>query len=514
MKKLFTSMALLIGSLAAMATDYQGTLAVVVDGSVAEPLRTTIALNKQDNGKYSLALKNFVLVTEGESMGVGTITLKDIEAAEKDGQMLLETKQDIIIENGDDPNVPMWAGPLLGEIPVELDATIKDEILNADIVIPFMGMNIKVLFDSRSFQLPNAGFEDFHTAKAGEATSDEPNNWHSFMSSTGELAGFVSSIPHTFISEDVRPGSDGKKSVLIKSGMVLGLIVANGTLTTGQLKAGGLDAASTDNNAFIDLTNEAKDENGDPFYTKLQAQPDSISLWVKFKQGQPVPEAPYATMSAVITDGSYYQEPADKDYSDIIVGRAGNNQIESTGEWQRLTVPFAYSNAQKTPQAILVTLSTNAQPGAGTGEDELYVDDVELIYNSQLSAIKVNGASIPGFAADKYEYEYTIESGAMPTDEELLGMITVDGTANEIRTVYDVRDHTATINVLAADLLSSHTYVVKFKDGTSGIEDTISQTDEPTAVYNLSGQKVTTMKKGGVYITKYADGKTVKVIKK
>ena len=514
MRKILTSMMLLAGSLTAVATDYPGTLAVVIDGSVAQPTKTQIVLDKQGDGKYGLMLKNFILVQGTDEVPVGNIVLKDIEAVEEQGRMVLETKQDIEIEAGDAEGVPVWTGPMLGLVPVELKAVVKEGVLTADITVPIVGQDVKVVFDSREFQLPNSGFEDFHTAKAGSATSDEPNNWHSFMSCTGSLASIVSSVPHTFISEDTRPGSAGSRSVLVKSGKVLGMITANGTLTTGQLKAGGMSPESTDNNAFLDLGNEAKDENGDPFYTVLNTLPDSISVWVKFKQGEAVAGHPYATMSAVITDGSYYQEPADKNYSDVIVGRAGCNTIESTGEWQKITVPFSYDDKNKSPKGILVTFSTNADPGQGTGNDELYLDDVELIYSSYLTDLSVNGTTLPGFASDKYDYAYNFAEGTMPTADELADMVSY-AAANEAKGFVSVReDNTMTITILSADLLSHHTYTIKFSEGTAGVENIVSSNHAGKTVYNLGGQKMNSMKKGGIYITKYANGKTVKSVSK
>ena len=524
MKKFLTSMMLLASSLAAMATDgseiYSGTLAVVIDGNVAQPTKTQIELNKQADSKYELKLKNFILVTEEEPMPIGNIVLKDIEkdneASEEQGCLVLGTEQDIRIEAGDAEGVDMWLGPLLtmeSPVHVELQAVVNGDILTADIAVPLAGQNVKVVFDSREFQLPNSGFENFHTAKAGNVTSDEPNNWHSFMSCTGNLASMVSSVPHTFISEDTRPGSDGSKSVLVKSGKVLGMITANGTLTTGQLKAGGMSATSTDNNAFLDLSNEARDENGDPFYTILNTMPDSIGVWVKFKQGQPVEDHPYATMSAVITDGSYYQEPNDKDYSDIIVGSASCTTIESTNEWQKIVVPFEYADKTKSPKAILVTFSTNADPGQGTGNDELYLDDVELVYNSLLTDLAVNGVTLPGFSPNKFDYEYSFSEGAMPTADEIADMTSYTA-GNEAKSFVYFRNNTVIILILAADLQSNHTYTIKFSEGSTGVENVVGEENAEKTLYNLGGQKVSTMKKGGVYIKRFANGKTVKAISK
>lgn len=525
MKKIFTLLTAVLCSLTITATDYKGKLMVVLNNTPL-PSQDAVISVTEDNGKYTLSLKNFILIQPEGPMPIGNIVVTDIKATQENGETELDTRQDIVIAPGDDENITTWYGPILSStenpIPVVVDAAMMEDFLNAEIGISFGDMRITVYFDSRQFQLPNSGFEDFHKASAKDLftgstiESDEPNNWHSFMSCTGGLASFVNTVPHTFISDDVRPESDGNKSVLIKSGLVLGSIVANGTLTTGQLMAGEMSATDTGNNAFIDLTNEEKDANGDPFYTRIHSLPDAISMWVKFKQGEAVPEHPYATMTAVITDGSYYQEPADKDYSSIIVARAANNTIESTGEWQKITVPFDYASySGKIPQTILVTISTNADPGEGTGNDELYVDDIELVYNSQLSDITVNGVTIPNFDKDTYEYEYMFESGSMPTSAELADIIDFEGNGNEAMAEmqFDAVTNTASILVVAGDLSGTHTYTVKFKEGSTGIENVANGNNTDKVVYNLQGQIVKTMKKGEVYIIKYANGKTVKSIK-
>ena len=326
-------------------------------------------------------------------------------------------------------------------------------------------------------------------------------------------------------------------------------MTANGTLTTGRLNAGATSATDSKNNAFLDLSNDDKDENGDPFYATLNAMPDSISFWVKFQQGEKASDKyPYATMSAVITDGSYYQEPKPKntDYSDIIVAEASNRQIESTGEWRKITMPFEYTNNGKLPKGILVTFSTNAEPGQGTANDELYLDDIELVYNSYLSDLSINGETLPEFASDKYDYEYEVAEGT--TIKEAMSNIQYVVASNEAHGIVSVIENKMTIVVLAADLLTSKTYTITFTGGTNdddddnkggdngdddddnkggdngddddnkggevSVEKVVINNDSPKTIYNIMGQPVNSMRNGEVYIIKYPNGKIVKSINK
>ena len=74
----------------------------------------------------------------------------------------------------------------------------------------------------------------------------------------------------------------------------------------------------------------------------------------------------------------------------------------------------------------------------------------------------------------------------------------------------------ANITVLSADLKSSSTYVVNtYTEGyLTGIANVEGDSNEVEAIYNLNGQRVDSPVKGQVYITKYANGKTVKTVKK
>lgn len=262
-------------------------------------------------------------------------------------------------------------------------------------------------------QLLGSNFEKFHTAKNGKYTSDEPDGWHSFMSSvTGALTGSVKNKVFTSICDDVRPGSKGTSSVKLVSHAILG-IPANGTLTTGRLQAKSTDKNdASKNNSTSDPSATEVDAAGDPFYAPLAASPDSIAVWVKFKQGkisEENKEHKYATLNAVFTDGTKYQDPEDQTYSNVY-GKATCNTIESKGfEWQRISVPFDYSAKANYTGAMLVTLSTNAKAGVGSTDDAdpdvLIIDDLELIYDTHLASATFDGTSIPGFSPEKTEYE-------------------------------------------------------------------------------------------------------------
>lgn len=539
MKRFFTSLlATAAFAVSSMATDYKDMMTVSLDGNPTTPTETTISVEKTDDSGYTLSLKNFVLyMTSGDQvfpMPVGTIVLENVEAVTKGDVTTLKTSQDIEIAEGDDPTYEgLWIGPGLSSdgdlIPVNMTGEIRGDKFYTVININFMEMNIDVVFGNGGYQITNSDFELFHKATYEENTSDEPNAWHSFMSSTGSFSSYVSGTPHTFISEEVRPGSTGTKSVQLTSGIVKMLggfikIPANGTITTGQLKAGAASATSTDNNSFLDLTNEAVDGNGDPFYTILNGQPDAIKVWVKFKQGK-IDEKnknyKYATISAIITDGTYYQDPEDKAYTNV-VAKAQNKEIESKGfEWQEITVPFdyaSYATNNAETKAILVTLSTNAQPGvASSSEDEpdvLLIDDLSLVYNSRLASLKVKGTDVEGFNKNVLSYDLKGDGAIGVDDIEAVS----DGQGAYVTKAIEGTDNgvKVTITVTSNDLKTTNVYTLNIEGATTtGINKVETTTGKGTAaIYNVNGQRVDNMSQKGLYIIRQADGKTVKVLKK
>ena len=231
-------------------------------------------------------------------------------------------------------------------------------------------------------QILNSDFEDFHKVTGNSKDYIEPNYWHSFATAQGTLVQYTGQDLESVA--DCRPNSKGDSCVAIRAASLKVLfftVVANATLTTGRMNAGNASPSSTDNHAFTEVSN-VTDEDGFPFYSSLTARPDSISVWLKFT---PKSGTPKASISAVVTNGQRYQEPVDKDYADVIVAKASNTEIEATNGWKRFVLPFDTDGCRGgDPQAIMVTLSTNANPGQGTAGDELLIDDLELIYTQEV----------------------------------------------------------------------------------------------------------------------------------
>lgn len=517
MKKIFTLLALALTSMSMLAKDYTCPLTVNVNGAEMPVGNVSVSVDEQSNGKYTLSLRNFSL---GEIMPVGNIIVKDVDALTCGNVTALNTQQDITIAAGDDAD-KTWLGPGLGNVPLLMKAEMKGEALNAVLnIVMYAGMQVTVKLGDKASeigQLPNSGFSDYHTATYSTSTSQEPNGWHSFMTASGSLAMVVAGTPHTFIANECAPSSKDGKSVQIKSGVVWNNS-ANGTITTGRLQAGSVIATNADNCSYSDPSKTDVDANGDPYYTVLNSKPDSIKAILKFHVGPRADSnknSVYATISAIINDGTYVQDPEKSEYSSSIIARANNNKIASSNEaWQTISIPFTYTESTALPKAILVTMSTCAGAGEGSRSDSdpdiLTVDSVALVYNANLTSLKVKGKELTA-----QDGAYYLESTDTYSADDI--EVTTDGVGAYVSKKIDDVDGgiSVTITVTSNDLKTANVYSLSIKGATSGVKKVV--TDVPagvTGIYNVNGQQVSDMSRQGIYIIKYSDGRVQKVVKK
>ena len=513
-------------ALTGMADTYNGPLHIDIDGKTVDQT-TDITIEKQADGNYTLKLMNFKITLGKMTMNVGNIIITDVPAVSNGQTQMLKVKKNIAIKGGS-------MDIMLRDVPIDMIGELRDGdfYTNIDIIMEKLNQKIKVTFGTAKYQLPNAGFETYHTATVtspydpnDKATSDEPDYWHSFMSASGNpllvyMAGYN---PVTFKCEDVRPGSTGKQSLMLKS-IDMSLAIANGTITTGRMNTGDFTASNTDANyAWSDMSNTDKDAHGDPFYATLYSLPDAMKVWLKFKQGTANAEHPYATATAIINDGTEFHEPApSKTVYTNVVGEARNAKIAETGdEWKEFTIPFTYDAfAQYGAKAksVLVTLSTNADAGKGSDGDLLYVDDLSFVYNAGLKAITLTAENGEVFNVD----------GVNAETKEYTATVPFDVTANNLKAVSDgkgayvsttIADGKATIEITSNDLATTNVYTLNIKKGdaqgiTSGINGAQAAQAQAAGIYTIGGMRVNAITKPGLYIVKGADGSVKKVLKK
>ena len=490
MKKLFTLALTALMSLAAMAETYRCKLAVDVYGTPSDPMEIDLECTKNADGKYDILLKDFYFGT----MPVGDITINGIEAqTEKEFTFL--TYDGTITLGGS------WA--ILGPLPVDFIGFVRGNRFSAHLLVPNVGVN--VVLNNQITQIYGSDFENWH--KAG--TSDEPNGWHGIKSGTG-LASFAGAS--AFISDDIPADSKGTKSVKLQSGVTLG-ISANGTITTGRMAVGAMEATSTLNNVFVDPSSTDVDGNGDPYYNTFHGRPTSITLWYKFKNGGENTNP--ALISANVIGEGYFQEPTPEGttYENLIAN--ATSTLEATDEWKKVTVPFDYETygaEDLLTRSILVTINTCSVPGGGSkSEDDpdvLYVDDVQLNYEPVATSIRILNTEVEGFSADKTEYDITLPS--VPTEND------IDIECMNGDTVWPLcfyENNTFLVNLYNQEmkLVKTYTFNVTIDTAVKGITaDAVN--NAVTGRYNINGQKVGKNAKGLV-ITRFADGTAIKTMK-
>ena len=399
MKKIFTLFSAMLMSIASFATTYNGTLTVTVNGEVSEQ-PTSVSIDEV-NGNYKLSINNFMLVAGETPLPVGNIVIDHVPGAVNGGLTTLCTNQEIQILAGNVEGIAEedWLGPLLGTVPVEMNARFTGEgyvVTDIHINMVELGQVIDVKFENvgTHFQMPNSDFETWSDKNKA------PKHWHGFESVKGKFSSTANKGVKLRSSSNVRPGSTGKTSAVVTCTKVL-TVIANGTMTNGRLAAGSMSAKDPANHSETKLSSSDVDANGDPFATPMYAKPDSVKFWMRFTQAKAQASHPNAAFNAVITDGTYYQDPENKTYTNKVAVAAPNKADMTVGDWRLVSCPFDYASYAANgaeAKAILLTVSTNATPGKGSYSngvaDSVYVDDLEFVYLADIKSVSFKGATL------------------------------------------------------------------------------------------------------------------------
>jgi len=225
-----------------------------------------------------------------------------------------------------------------------------------------------ILFSLAAFgqQIDNGSMEDWDNLGSN---NEEPSNWNSFMTASGGLSLFASKQVEQ--STDIRSGASGLYSARVFSKSTIG-IIANGNLTLGRINMGSSTPSSTSNYNYTETSNS-------DFSQQLNASPDSIVFWVKYNNSS---SSDLARIKAIIHDDYDYVDPMTAESEMHVVADAALNFESTDGSWVRKSIAFDYVGPATTPEYILVTFTTNMIPGGGSDGDEIFIDDVELIYST------------------------------------------------------------------------------------------------------------------------------------
>ena len=442
--------------LALNAQSYSGNIVLVRNGQTYNQ-NVTVTVSQGDNGLYNFDLQVPLF---------GTMKMYDVPANETNGITVYSAVRDVATN--------------FGNMRTTLFARVTNGMMAADVAIPAQNTTMWFNTVGNYFQMPNSDMEDWNSSY-----TNEPNRWHGFKSAGGTFASTSAGIASLGSSTDVRPGATGHSAVLTAGSFLT--IVANGTMTNGKLMAGSYDANSPLNHAEMDKANGTND-----FYMPLYAKPDKFSVWMKYTQGTTNANNK-ASVSVKTFDGNYYQEPTDKTYTNVsgsIVGGA-----IAACDWTHFTFDFDYNSYaanNAATEAIFVTFSTNGNPGSGSKNDAVYVDDMELIYLGNMTDLRYQGVTIEGWNPDVKEYN--MEMAGEPVLDDFTA--TIEGASAVVTKSMEQNadgSYRIAISVVSADLQNASCYVINatvptVKKGDVNNDGEVSISDVTTLIdYLLSG---------------------------
>ena len=301
------------------------------------------------------------------------------------------------------------------------------------------------------YQIPNSDFENWVSGK-------EPGNgWNSFNSArTDDLGGgFLGSIakgqsPNPEKAEGYN-SSTAVKLVSKFAGLGTFGANANGNLTTGKINMGSTTPSDAKNYNYTDLSSGAHS-------LQFAGTPDAVSCMAKFKSGG----SPNGRGQFILHDKYGYKDPETSNeagYENHKIALAAI-VIPETSDWKYFEAKFDYTGnvAPVGEQYMLASFTTNPTPG-GSINDELIIDDVRLIYYSELASLNYDGQDY----FQKGNTNYTIDA---LYDESKLTCTSNGRGATIEKSYYDEASAVLTITVKGNDVSVNpsnvHTYKVQF----------------------------------------------------
>ena len=321
--------------------------------------------------------------------------------------------------------------------------------------ITLMILSALCLGAKAQYQLANSDFEEWEEVMYKKYSfltlkGNEPVSWSSFLDATGSEKKYCNIQLDK--DENVREGASGNFCAKLTCSSIIG-IVAQGNLTNGCINMGSTTADDATGN--YNYINEETAGQAMMFTGK----PDAMTIWVNFHAGK----GGTANVSTILCTKGYYQDPLANESNGktwgTLIATAQNNQIKGDDTWVQYTIPFKYVNNDLIPYYALVSISTAASPGDSKkhADDFLYVDDIEMVYNSELTGAKYAGEDV------NFENGHAIVS-AIYESEKL--NLTSNGQGASIYRNYDEETALLTITVsgnnITEDPQNKHVYTIQF----------------------------------------------------
>lgn len=490
MKKMCLSLLLMMATLVS-AQNYSGVYSGTLNIGGEESPNSVLVFPGSDDQHINFILPDF---SYGE-LNLGDIVLVNIPVSNTGGMALTDYPFYIPLLQ---EHVGISIVDFEEEGEVYNSAFSQDEVLVVLMIeTTTLSETLPVLFagtrqSASGYQARNAGFETWESVTKGV----EPTNWNGFSEGTGTLIGTARNDKQLKSSTLTRPGSAGTKSAVITSNMVLS-VKANGNLTTGRINAGSLTA----NDASGNYNYTDADQND--FRLPFTGHPDSLVFWTRFAPADrnASNSSNVANVKAIYHgDGDFH----DPDYDTVNVSitkfaEATTNILPQSGlPWVRVAQAFDYTTAaDEDTKYMLITFTTCATPGGGstysTGTikktyyyDSLYIDDVEMIYNSKLGCLTIDGIPVTfdqnGHASLNQEWSdvnhTVVATTANPYATEYHGY---DPYNSQLVVIVKGEDY-------AQDASSYHTYTVSLQPQLSVAEEiTLQQYKHKTVDVSVNG---------------------------
>ncbi len=316
---------------------------------------------------------------------------------------------------------------------------------------------------SQGYQIPNGDFENWTSSNA------EPNQtWNSFSSGDCALTGIEGTFGCGTAKTNHHTREIGRNgtgySMRIYSTNPIGSTIANGNITTGQIRMGSSNPPDVGN---YNITLRANSKHN----LQLSGTPDSLYFWTKFTpSANPTTNTTdSARVSFIFHGNSDFADPRDANISSLYKGKAIHHFSNTFGTWQLQKVPFVYNGTNTDAITYtLITFTTNKTPGGGSNNDQAWFDDIILIYSAWLTDIKLNGTTIPGFQQGIFSYNEVFPRGTNPFSS--LPTITYTSQVNDV-TINDnvimgsnnsIDGAKRVIQVIAEDGVTVKTYTINF----------------------------------------------------
>lgn len=223
--------------------------------------------------------------------------------------------------------------------------------------------------------ITNGGMESW----TGSGTTTEPTQWNSNKTGGGQAP----NGPQTCFQEATNPHT-GTYCAKVKTGLAFGIVVVNGSLTTGKVEA----PSTNKSDGYI------RTIPGGDYGMAFTGRPDSIVFWYRYDSYS----SDYPRVEARLHVGYAYSPEAATSYHNDstvnIIARAQWTNVPNSdvNNWTRVSLPFTYVDS-RTPQYILITTTSSGDQTGGSNNSTLWLDDFEAIYNPTVATGTINPLS-------------------------------------------------------------------------------------------------------------------------